>query len=311
MILNKRTITLILIFFFISNLSFSKIDLQISLKINNQIITTFDLEKESNYLLALNPKLKDLSKKDLFKLAKTSITKEIIKKSEITKYKDLNLQNPQISNVLNNITRNLGFSNQSQFEVYLKDFDISIDELKKKIEIENEWKNLVYAKYSDSIKVDKVSLTNKIEKISKEKFSIEYNLSEIVFDKKQNITLEELSKKIYESIERNGFENTANLYSISDSSKVGGKIGWISKNNLSSEVRNKLNNLKINSYSNLIQINNNYLILKINDIKEVPIEIDKQKELDKMIMIETSKQLDKFSKVFYNKIKLNSKISEF
>ena len=311
MILNKRTITLILIFFFISNLSFSKIDLQILLKINNQIITTFDLEKESNYLLALNPKLKDLSKKDLFKLAKTSITKEIIKKSEITKYKDLNLQNPQISNVLNNITRNLGFSNQSQFEVYLKDFDISIDELKKKIEIENEWKNLVYTKYSDSIKVDKVSLTNKIEKISKEKFSIEYNLSEIVFDKKQNITLEELSKKIYESIERNGFENTANLYSISDSSKVGGKIGWISKNNLSSEVRNKLNNLKINSYSNLIQINNNYLILKINDIKEVPIEIDKQKELDKMIMIETSKQLDKFSKVFYNKIKLNSKISEF
>ena len=311
MILNKRTITLILIFFFISNLSFSKIDLQILLKINNQIITTFDLEKESNYLLALNPKLKDLSKKDLFKLAKTSITKEIIKKSEITKYKDLNLQNPQISNVLNNITRNLGFSNQSQFEVYLKDFDISIDELKKKIEIENEWKNLVYAKYSDSIKVDKVSLTNKIEKISKEKFSIEYNLSEIVFDKKQNITLEELSKKIYESIERNGFENTANLYSISDSSKVGGKIGWISKNNLSSEVRNKLNNLKINSYSNLIQINNNFLILKINDIKEVPIEIDKQKELDKMIMIETSKQLDKFSKVFYNKIKLNSVISEF
>tara|TARA_B100000035_G_C20992978_1_gene551117 strand:+ start:570 stop:1505 length:936 start_codon:yes stop_codon:yes gene_type:complete len=311
MILNKRTITLILIFFFISNLSFSKIDFQILLKINNQIITTFDLEKESNYLLALNPKLKDLSKKDLFKLAKTSLTKEIIKKSEITKYKDLNLQNPQISNVLNNITRNLGFSNQSQFEVYLKDFDISIDDLKKKIEIENEWKNLVYAKYSDSIKVDKVSLTNKIEKISKEKFSTEYNLSEIVFDKKQNITLEELSEKIYESIETNGFENTANLYSISDSSKVGGKIGWISKNNLSSEIRNKLNNLKINSYSNLIQINNNYLILKINDMKEVPIEIDKQKELDKMIMIETSKQLDKFSKVFYNKIKLNSKISEF
>ena len=92
---------------------------------------------------------------------------------------------------------------------------------------------------------------------------------------------------------------------------MGGKIGWISKNNLSSEIRNKLNNLKINSYSNLIQINNNYLILKINDMKEVPIEIDKQKELDKMIMIETSKQLDKFSKVFYNKIKLNSKISEF
>ena len=311
MILYKRTLILVLFFFFINNLSISKIDFQIIMKINNQIVTTFDLEKESNYLLALNPKLKDLSKNDLLEIAKRSITKEMIRKSEITKYKDLNLQNSQISNILNNIIQNLGFSNQSEFEIYLKDFDISIDDLKEKIEIENEWKNLIYAKYSNSIKIDKVSLTNKIDNLSKEKFSLEYNLSEIVFDKKQNISLEEYSKKIYEGIEINGFENTANLYSISDSSKVGGKIGWVKKNDLSSEVNSKLKNLKINSHSNLIEINNNYLILKINDMREIPIEIDKQKELDKIIMIETSKQLDKFSKIFYNKIKLNSTISEF
>tara|TARA_B100000963_G_scaffold69278_1_gene57685 strand:+ start:4460 stop:5395 length:936 start_codon:yes stop_codon:yes gene_type:complete len=311
MILNKRITILALIFFLINNFSYSKIDFRIVMKINNQIITTFDLEKESNYLLALNPKLKDLSKNDLLDLAKRSITKEMIRKSEITKYKDLNLQNSQINNVLDSITQNLGFANQSQFEVYLRDFNISIDDLREKIEIENEWKNLIYSKYSSSIKIDKVSLANKIDTLSKEKFSVEYNLSEIVFDKKQNISLKEYSKKIYESIEINGFENTANLYSISDSSKVGGKIGWVKKNNLSSEINSELNNLKINSHSNLIQINNNYLILKINDMKEIPIEIDKQKELDKMIMIESSKQLDKFSKIFYNKVKLNSTISEF
>ena len=46
-------------------------------------------------------------------------------------------------------------------------------------------------------------------------------------------------------------------------------------------------------------------------IKKVPIEIDKKKELDKIVMIETTKQLDRFSNIFYDKIKLNSKISEF
>ena len=199
---------------------------------------------------------------------------------------------------------NLDFSNQLQFESYLNNFDISIDDLKKKIGIENEWKNLVYSKYSTSVKVDKENLMNQIERSSKEEFSIEYNLSEIVFLKDQ-------SKKILESIEINGFENTANLYSISDSSKVGGKIGWVKKNNLSSEINRELENLKINSYSSPIKIDNNYLILKINDIKEITVKIDKQKELDKMIMIETSKQLDKFSNIFYNKIKLNSVISEF
>ena len=206
--------------------------------------------------------------------------------------------------------QNLEFSNQNQFENYLNDFDISIDDLRKKIGIENEWKNLVYSKYSKSIKINKENLMNKIEKSSKEEFSVEYNLSEIVFKKKQNISFKDQSKKVLESIAINGFENTANLYSISDSSKVGGKIGWVKKNNLSLEINRELDNLKINSLSDPIKVDNNYLILKINDIKKITIEIDEQKELNKMIMIETSKQLDKFSNIFYNKIKLNSVISE-
>lgn len=311
MILNKKTIFLIIIFFLFTNFSYSKIDLQIIMKINNQIVTSYDIEKESNYLLALNPKLNEINKKDLLELAKKSMIKEMIRKSEILKYKEINLDNPRNQNILRNIMLNLDFSNQLQFESYLNDFDISIDDLRKKIGIENEWKNLVYSKYSTSVKIDNEKLINQIERSIKEEFSIEYNLSEIVFTENQNISLKDLSKKILESIKINGFENTANLYSISNSSKVGGKIGWIKKNNLSSEINRELENLKINSYSNPIKIDNNYLILKINDIKQITVKIDKQKELDKMIMIETSKQLDKFSNIFYNKIKLNSVISEF
>ena len=193
MILNKKTIILVLIFFLFNNFSYSKINLQIIMKINDQIITTYDLEKESNYLLALNPKLKGISKNDLLEIAKKSIIKEMVRKSEILKYKELNLQNAQINNVLNNVIRKLNFSNQSQFENYLSDFEISIQVLKKKIEIENEWKNLVYAKYSKSVKIDKDELIDKIEKMSKDEFYLEYNLSEIVFDKKQNISFEKLS----------------------------------------------------------------------------------------------------------------------
>ena len=280
------------------------------MKVNDQIITTYDLEKEINYLLALNPRLKEISENDLSRLAKRSMIKEIIRKSEILKYKQLDLKNTQINNVLENIIQNLNFSDLSQFENYLVNFDISIDDIKEKIEIENEWKNLIYAKYFKNIKVDKKKLINKIEKTSKEEFSLEYNLSEIVFSNKQNVSTKEFSKKIVESIKINGFENTANLYSIADSSKAGGKIGWVKKNNLSLEINRELEDLKINSHSNPIKIGNNYLILKINDMKEVAIKFDKQKELDRMIVSETSKQLDKFSNIFYNKIKLNSKISE-
>ena len=223
----------------------------------------------------------------------------------------MKLQNPQINDVLNNLIQNLNLQSESQLENYIKNFGLSVEDLKRKIEIENEWKNLIYAKYSKSIKIDKKDLIEKINKIEKEEFLFEYNLSEIVFIKEQNISLEEQSKIIFRSIEDVGFENTANLFSISESSKVGGQIGWIKKNNLSDEIIREINNIKVDAISSPIQIGNNYLILKINEVKKIPKKIDKQKELDKMIMIETSKQLDKFSNIFYNKVKLNSTISEF
>jgi len=311
MIILKQKITIILIFFLLTSLSISSINFRIILKIDNQIVTTYDLEQERNYLLALNPRLNEVDEKTLLDIAKKSIVKEVIRKNEILKYKELNLQNSQINTVLEKMINDLNFSNLQQFQNYLMSYSVSIDEIRGKIEIENEWKNLIYAKYSKSINIDKASLQSKIDNISEKEFLIEYNLSEIIFSKQNNNNLKEVEKKIFESINEIGFENTANLYSISDSAKVGGKIGWIRKDNLSAEVVEKLKNLKQNSNSPVIEIGNNYLILKINEIKETPVKIDKKKELEKMIMIETSKQLDKFSNIFYNKIKLNSKISEF
>tara|TARA_B100001121_G_C18694273_1_gene624328 strand:- start:448 stop:1293 length:846 start_codon:yes stop_codon:yes gene_type:complete len=281
------------------------------MKIDNEIITSHDIEKEINYLKALNPRLNEIDKNELLKIAKRSFIKEFIKKKEIQKYKELSLQNPQINDVLNNLIQNLNFENENQLKNYIKNFNFSMDDLKRKIEIENEWKNLIYSRYINSVKIDKEEFIKKIEKNSKEKFSEEYNLSEIVFTEKNDITIEELFGNIKQSINENGFENTANIYSASDTSRVGGKIGWVKKNLLSEVITEKLKVLKKGEYTTPFKINNNFFIFKINDIRKIQVEVDKKKELDKMVLIETSKQLDRFSNIFYNKIKLNSKISEF
>ena len=297
MIIVKKIIIFIYIFFSLTISSLSKINFEIVMKINNEIITTFDIEQEMNYLLALNPQLDKIKEKELKLIAK--------------KYNDLKIENFQFENYINNFARNLDFSNQDEFINYLKNFNVEIDYLKKKILVENEWKGLIYAKYINSVKINKIELNKKLNDISKNKSLLEYNLSEIVFKKENNITLSELIDEIMESIQNVGFENTANIYSITDSSKVGGKIGWVQRNNLSDEINNNLITLDKNSYSKPIQIGSNYLILKINDTRNVPLKINKDKELEKMITIETGKQLDKFSNIFFNKIKLNSKISEF
>ena len=212
---------------------------------------------------------------------------------------------------MNNLIQNLNLQNENELESHLNNFNFSLEELKRKIEIENEWKNLIYSKYIKSVKINKKELIKKIERSSDEKFLLEYNLSEIVFTNVKNISLDQMIKDVQESIKRNGFENTANLYSISESSKVGGKIGWVKKNSLSDIIIDSLKNLDVDGYSSPLKINNNYFIFKINDIRKIEIAIDKKKELDKMIFVETSKQLDKFSNIFYNKTKLNTEISEF
>ena len=311
MISLKKIFFLLTIFFSFINSSFSNIDLKIVLKINNEIVTTYDIEQEKNYLLALNPKLREIDEIQLTKIAKKSLTKEIIRKIEVLKYKELKLENPQIENVLDNLIRNLDFQNENEFKKYLQNYEISIKDLKKKIEIENEWKNMIYSKYQNSVNIDKEKLILKINNSNKSNFTFEYNLSEIVFTIKNNVTYQDDLKKIEDSIKNNGFENTANLFSISDSSNVGGKIGWVAKKNLSIQINNELENLRINEYSSPIKLGNNILLLKINNTRKIPNKINKKAELDKMIFVETSKQLEKFSNIFYNKIKLNTKISEF
>ena len=281
------------------------------MKINNEIITSYDIEQEKNYLLALNPNLKQMNENQLIMIAKKSLTKEIIRKNEISKYIELKQDDPQIDTVLNNLIKKLNFDNKIEFENYLKNFDILIDDLRKKIEIENEWKNMIYVKYNNSINIDKDSLMLKIDNLIKNNYVQEYNLSEIIFTSKNDTTYKDEFEKIKNSIEDNGFENTANLYSISDSSNVGGKIGWVAEKNLSDKIIDKIKKLKKDEYSKPIKIGNDFLILRINEKRKKPFKMDKQAELEKMIMIETTKQLDKFSNIFYNKIKLNAKISEF
>ena len=131
MILFNRIFILIILFLSIINISFSKIQLGIVLKIDNEIITTHDIEQEINYLKALNPRLNQIDKNELLIIAKNSIIKEFIKKKEIQKYKKLDLKNSQIDSVLNNLIQNLNFQNKDQLNDYLNNYNFSIEKLKK------------------------------------------------------------------------------------------------------------------------------------------------------------------------------------
>ena len=70
---------LILIYFFIatcfSNIANSNDDYKIVVKVNNEIISNYDIEKEIRYLSALNPKILEITEDEIKKIAKKLLKK--------------------------------------------------------------------------------------------------------------------------------------------------------------------------------------------------------------------------------------------
>jgi len=279
-------------------------------KVNNEIITNSDIEKEYRYLVSLNNQLKNLEKQKIIELSKESALREKIKILELIKYFDLKTININIDNYLENFYRNLNIKNKKEFEEYLQSNNISLNYVRKKIEIEILWNQLIYDRYIGQINIDTNQLKEKVKKLISTKKQKKYSLSEILFDIENNSNFEKKLENINQSISEIGFKNTANIYSISDSSKFGGKIGWIEEQKLSTKILEQLKALEVGQYTSPVQVGSSFLILKIEEIKYENAIINEDEELNKMIQFETSKQLDQFSKIFYEKIKINSFINE-
>ena len=277
--------------------------------VNDQIITNFDIKKESEYLKILNPNLSNLNQNQILLLAKNSLINEIIKKKEFGRIFDINEDNNLVNEYLKNLYTKLNFDNELDFKNSLIDKNnYNLDEIKEKIKIEILWNEFIYLKYKNQVKINKTVLVKKIEEMSNEE-RIEYLLSEIVF-KKKNEEINLLIKKIQTSINEIGFNNTANIYSISESSKFGGKIGWVSESNLSPSIFNSLKKINEGQLTDVLQIGNSFIILKIEKKRSKKVTINKNEELNKMIKFETNKQLNQFSQIYFNKAKLNYSINE-
>ena len=306
----KKVFLLILLIFFKITLVEAKEKIFILAIINNEPITNIDVINEAKYLAALNPKIQELDKKKMLSIAKESLIKEKIKKNELSKFFTLGKKNNFLDDVIKNFYKRLKFNNLKEFESYLKSFDLSLNLITKKIEIETKWNELVFLKYNNQVEIDLEKLKKQIaSKNSSVQEKELYFLYEILFSAENKSKYELAYKKIVKSINEIGFKNTANLYSISDSAKFGGELGWINKQNLNKKIIEKIINLQIGKISEPIPIPGGYMILKIEDKKKEKIEKkNTEEELNKLIQIEKNKKLNEFSLIYFNKVKVGTNI---
>tara|TARA_B100000003_G_scaffold208662_1_gene229713 strand:- start:641 stop:1564 length:924 start_codon:yes stop_codon:yes gene_type:complete len=304
----KNSIKLLLILFLVNLLTigaYSKVNTSILMKINDEIITNIDLENEKQFLLMLNPNMNTLSNTQIEKISENSLINRKIKELELIKYFDINNLDMQ-SIYIENFIKNSSFKNKENLNVRLEEYNVQYSYFKKNIIIDNLWKEFIFDKFRSQIKVDINKLKLQIQ--NQENNIEELNLSEILFKINSNTTLEKSIDEIFEVINKSGFEAAASIYSISESKNYGGNLGWVKSNQISKKIYSKISNNK--SITDPIETDNGFLILKVNDRRKIKEKVDFEKELKKLINIETGKELNKLGFIYFNKVKKRIYISE-
>jgi len=305
---------IIFVYFFISlcgGLSFADSDYKIIVKVNKRIISNYDIKREMEYLSALNPKINSISEEEIQKIAKKSLIREIIKDKEISKYFRNIDQSPDLTSPLNNIYAKLNMASEDEFVSYLTKFGLDLKDVRKKLAIELNWNSMIYQIYKSKINIDKDKIKKKLALDSvSSKIKKMFLISEIVFTAKNKEEFNDKYKKIVDSIEEKDFKTTATIYSSSDTAEFEGKIGWVSKNDVSEEIYQQIYKLKINEFSKPIKIGAGFILINLDAVKEEKQKINLEEKFAYIINKETNRQLNQYSVIHYKKIERQSFIYE-
>ena len=282
---------------------------KIILKVNNEIITSLDILTEFEYLQIINSEFKNIKKNEAFKISKNSLIIEKIKEIEIKRMIDeIKIEDKILENLLLNYFKDLGIKSMSEFEKFFLNKNINPSLIKKKITLEVLWNQLIYSKYQHNVKINKQLIINNLKKNDKQS---EFLLSEILFDVNEGENLDSKFNLIQNSINEINFSQAALAHSISDTVNKGGKLGWIVESILSTNIHNELKQLKIGEHTKPILVPGGFLILKLLDVREIKKDFDLDKEVKKIINKKTNQQLNRFSNIYFNKVKKDIIINEF
>jgi len=171
----------------------SSLENRIILKINDEIITTFDVKQEEKYLIVLNPKLSKIEQNKLSVLATDSIIKEKIKEIELIKYYEIDsiLDDVNLKKIIKNLYQTVGFQEEKEFKSYLEDQKLKYSLVKRKLAIEMLWNNLIFKKFNNRVVIDEAGIKKNLDKELKNlRFTRDLFLSEILIRNSKDLKLD-------------------------------------------------------------------------------------------------------------------------
>ena len=281
---------------------------KILLKVENEIITNYEVKNKILTSLVLagdeitQEKINKLKKKAL-----ESLIENKLKIIELEKFK-IKKDTSKINSYLNSISGNNVLALEKKFKSNNLDYDLFLEE----IEIQTKWQNFIYLFYKGKIEIDENSIDDEIKKIVNNKKNFqEYKISEIEIMVDGNRNIDQIVLDLKNKIKDEGFETAALKYSISSSSDNKGSLGWISSKSLSQEIFEILKRLNTGQISDPIKRQNSILFLKLDDVRTSKVENININDVKKKIIDRKKNEMfNLYSKSHLSKLR-NSVLIEY
>ncbi len=280
-----RVFVIILLFFSFFNISYGQVQTKIVLKIDNKIVTNFEVKnKILTELLLSNLEINQKNIDNFKAQAVNSLIDLKLKEIELERF-SANFKDTDINNYLKLITKKNINELKSIFFKNNLDFNLFLNEVKTELK----WRQFIYNTYSSRLDINLDNIDKELETFLKtEGLKVEFKLSEIeLLIENVNNYQTKLSeiKKIIEDI---GFENAALKFSTSGTKLNSGNLGWIRANALSKEIYNNLKNLKKGDISEPIIKGNTLTLFKLVDKRKL-VSNDIDKDIVRKNLIELKK----------------------
>ena len=228
----------------------SAIQEKILIKVDNEIISSYDLSNQIKTILFLsNREINNSNITQFKKVAFENLINLRIKKNEILK-KKISIDENNINNYLNKISKN----NISQFKKQFEINDINYEIYLENVKTELSWQKLIFSVYSEKINVTETEIESTAKSILKNKKNInEYNFSKLEIVYNSDNELRNKIQKINDIILQSDIDQAADKLKLTEPEVIKSELGWVNESILSNLILDKIKNLKkrrnITSYS--------------------------------------------------------------
>ena len=292
------------------NISYASLESKILAKVENQLISSFELKNKIKLILFLtNQQINQKNVNNTKREALESLINIKLKKEEILKFNLIDSSTNRADKyILDLATRYSTDLNglKNIFNTNGIDYEIFFEEIK----IEMAWQKMIFRIYKDKININDDEINKELEiMIKNNNKTKEYRISEIEILINSNSELKTKIEEIKKQIIEIGFENTAIKFSSSPSALNGGDLGWINSNSLSEKVLRIVNKIKINEVSDPLIQGNSVLFLKLKDIKSNVNDVSNIEQLkNRIVNAKQNKILNLFSNSHLSKVRNNALI---